>query len=833
MIDERCQQCHGCPSNRGAPIHRRDTIARDIAIVVDHPTAMEQSKENLLLGDTGYIVKQMLQEVGINADECYVTTALNCRPNVKKEKMMKNAMLSCRGRVVRELKEAGVTKVLSIGSVCLSQMLGAERVLPPTSVRGRWEHAHGMDIMSTLNPTWFFGEPDFFRDFCDDLLKFGTIPPEPAPDLEMWYPQTIKEMWEAFDFLSEASFVSCDVETTGLSPHKDELLAVGFGVLYQGTLDGTSVVLRQDLIEAEDTWESIGKLFAAEQSTVLHNMPFDVKWVKKHLRMYGIPYRPKRLEDTMFLHYCLDERPMGRFQSHNLKNISRYMCDAPDYDIQMRKWLKEYNNPKTTYERKAEMRSRMHEYLALDCYYTARIYPPLLEKVVSDPDLFRFYENHLIPAAHTLLEVEETGALIDREFFEKSWIELNQRAQPILEKVRELTGKPEFNPNSPPQVAEYLYKEQNLPVLRTARRGKLQEGKTSKQVLKMLKKQHPQYTEVIDGILQYRNLIKNAGTYVKGILERVDEDDRIRSSFLPHGTATGRISSSSPNLQNIPEASHTKIEIRYGYMAPEGYWLGEADYSQLELRVAAWFCEDEGFRKVYIEDRDLHQEVAFTFFNKPKEEVTKYERYMAKCMNFGVVYGRGASSLAYGPEMDYVEDELGGQRWALEEVKEFFDKFFGAFPKLKMWMDKQAKIAYTEHEVTTPFGNKRRFPFIPRNDDGAVGRQGFNSPIQGTAALLTINSLIRIHRRFKELNAEEDKEVAHIVLTVHDSIMFEFLPEYLNTVKEIVRYEMEDNLPFEIPLPVKSDFDYAPRWGLIGKWKDKEQILIPVDAEAE
>jgi len=813
-----CDQCKDCPSERPVWVNRHEG-ATNTAIVLDFPQTLDQAKKSLLNGDAGNIIKQLLNFYGIDWRDCYVTTALNCRPKGKKEALLKKAMFACRDRLIDELLLNNIEQVITFGNVGFSALALADRNLPITKVRGKWYRYFGMNVLPTYNPTMVMGEPDFFRDMCADVEKFAsTDGKEPWPSLTLWRPDDLEELVEAFDFVKQATFVSLDVETTGLSAYRDELLAVGLAVLYQDSRDAVSVVIREELLEEKKTWELINELLMSEQATVMHNIKFDAKWLQEFLKAWELPWDPHNLQDSMLLSYCLDERPFNRFKAHALKNLARVRYDAPDYDINMGKWIKEYAGagPK----RRAAMTEDMHVYLALDCYYTAMLYPDLLREVMEEGvDLFTLYETHLLPGTFALMEIEMHGAMIDKPFFRGQWEDLQARAAPPLARVREITGDPEFNPNSPQQVSKYLYTTMGLPKLRTARRGKQQEGPTSKQILKMLKKKFPEHKEAIDCILEYRNLIKNAGTYVKGLLERADDDDRIRSDFLVHGTATGRLSSSNPNLQNIPEKSHTGINIRYGYCAPPGYLLGNADYSQLELRIAAWFSDDENFKAVYIDERDLHQEVAFVFFGKPKEEVSPYERYMAKCMNFGVVYGRGAQSLAFGPEMDYVVDELGGKRWTLEEVSEFFDKFFGNFPQFKQWMDDQYASGYSEQVVISPFGRRRRFPFIPRKDNGAVGRQAVNTPIQGTASDFTLSALIRIHQRFKELNKREDKKVAHIVTTVHDSIMFEFLPAYLEEIREIVRYEMEENLPIkDLPLPFKHDLEIAPRWGLMKDW---------------
>lgn len=829
-------ECSGCPSSRLAPCIRSGTS--DTAILLEHPTALEQAKRSLLGGDTGKLVKQIMRAYGLEPLNCYVTTALNCRPNVKKEAMLKRAMLSCRERVIDELKCAGVERVLCLGPVGYSQLAGAERVLPITKMRGRWMQFHGMDVLATFNPSWLFGEPDYFRDFCFDLEKFCTTDPQPAPNLELWEPENLHEMFEAFDVLEQASFVSCDVETTGLSTYRDKLLAVGFGAMYDDSHDGLSVILHERILEADDAWAEIGAVLAREdQATVFHNGPFDLGFLRKELLLRGLTYDPRHIEDTMFLNYTVDERPMGRFKSHSLKNMSRIRCDAPDYDIEMGKWLKEWEVASP--ERRAEMRKQMHQYLALDVYYTARMYPDLLAEVVEeDPRLLDHYQNILLPGMKALVEIKDYGAKVDREYFEQQDADLERRAAPILARIRAYTGISDFNPNSPKQVAEYLYDYLKLPILKTARRGKLQEGKTSKQILKMLKRQMskgelPDHIDFLNDILEYRNLVKNAGTYVKGLLRRMDDDDRIRCDLLPHGTATGRLSSSNPNLQNIPEKSHTGIDIRAGYIASPGWLMFNADYSQLELRVAFELSDDDNGRQVYIDGRDLHQEVVQALYGTSKEETTPYMRYLAKCLSFGALYCRGPESMANGPEMDMVEDEFHGKRWTVQEARDFFEKWFNNFPNFKKWSEEISAFAYKEQYVATPFGNRRRFPFIPRTDAGSVHRQAINSPIQGTAALITFAAFTRIHHRFKELNARVGRVVAHLTLTVHDSIMGEFDPAFYDEVREIVVGEMEHNCPIPFKTPLEAEFEAGPNWSITKEWDVAENLPVYLEEQAE
>lgn len=817
--------CAGCPCEtsclvpRGAP--------KEIAIVVDWPTQAEGSRGKFFTSEVGKQLRRMFAAAEINLKDVYITTALNCRPNRTKEAMIRKGMQSCRKRLVAELREVGAKKVLCLGPVGFSQLMSAEKTLPITKVRGRWRSAYGMDILATLPPRMVFqGDPDYYRDLADDVVKFTTTDgPMPYGNIEVVIPTTIPEMREAMEpFYGSLDSVALDTETTGFSSYSDTVIAIGVSGLKKNGIDAYCVVLDEAMLSRKATAKAVSKLLSSDIVLGMHNAKFDLKMLRNYLERGGAPYVPKFVEDTMLLHYCIDERPIGRFGSHSLKTLGRLRYDAPDYDIDMGKWLKEWTDADV--QRKREMRDDMHEYLAYDCYLTSRLLADLPAEIEAEsPALLELYNNILMPACVALADVEYHGVYVDRRFYLETQADLAKRAAPVLKRIRKHLGNEEFNPNSPQQLAKYLYEDLGLPILKTARRGKLQEGKTSKAILKMLKKEFPEHSAFLDDILEYRTLTKTAGTYVDGILKRVDDDDRVRGDFVIPGTATGRISSQNPNLQNIPESSHIKLEVRNGFVAPEGMILIEADYSQLELRVAAHLCDDDNFCQVFIDERDVHQEVAFSLFGKPAEEITKYERYMAKCVNFGVAYDRGARSIALGPEMDYVE-EIGGARWSVEKVKEFFDDYFSNFPDYHVWRESQRKAAYSQQYVESPLGHRRRFPYIRPKDAGAVGRQGINTPVQGTAAYFTLRALTAIHTRLASLSLSEGMCVAHVVSTVHDSILIEVQKEWVDVVLEIVREEMEDNVPLESRVPFKSDADVAPKWGQMGKYSREDDDTI-------
>ncbi len=861
MITDPTEPCRDCPLERKCSVPRRDGRQYSTAVVFEHPTNEADLKGDFLAGKRGSgadLLRVTAEAVGLDLEDVYLTSATNCSLSFdkKNESVLKKAMLACKERLVSELRSVGVTKVLCLGTVGYSALVSAERNLPITKVRGRWVKAYGMDVLATFGPGMVSTGPDWFRDFAFDLEKFATEDgraPWPEVNVER-VDSPIELAGLVTDLIEEQDAVSMDLETTGLSPIADEVIALGIGVTDEAG-NGTTYVLDDLALKKKTVWKQVARLLNSTQlEVVFHNCKFDLKFLRVAFEERGIPYAPAAVQDTMLLHYALDERPMGRYASHRLETLARCRFDAPDYSIDIPKFLKEWNSKGLKKVRRDEMREDLRTYLALDCYYTARLYPLLYnEALEEDEALLDLFDDTLMPAALALADIELRGVEVDTEFYEAAEIELNARAEEILGRLRTASGNPEFNPNSPKQVKALVYGEDglNLPYGEeamkaykknqhdqlnsgqraadrhkaptfTSRRGVQREGPTAKAVLKTLAREFPDHHAVLDDIVQYRNLVKNTGTYVRGMLDRVDPDGRIRGNFNPHGTATGRLSSDNPNLQNIPDASHTGVEVRNGFVAGEGNVFIEADYSQLELRVAALIAEDPVFKQVFIDDRDVHQEVTWALFGKTREEATKYERYMAKCMNFGVMYARGARSLAEGPEMDYIADS-GGTPWSVEEVTEFFDKMLRNWARFNEWMGEQKEFAYREQYVQGPFGNKRRFDYIPPTDGGAVGRQAVNTPIQGTASHITLSALVRIHHRLPG--------GAYIVSTVHDSILIQTPRALVNEVLVIVKEEMEDNVPLPSDVPFKSDADVAERWGEMTKWSWDPDNLVLIAAD--
>jgi DNA polymerase I len=727
-------------------------------------------------------------------------------------------------------------KVLCLGGVPMAGCLGTQRGVSIQKRRGRGYAIPptGQYMVGTYSPHTVWKDWDFFRDFSTDIYKLATHSHVLRQPDDYSHDYTLGNLDLVYDLLDSEVVLATDIETLGFNFYKngDELLSLGFAALSPDNA-GVGTILSADQVR-KNQW-IFEMMEEREAPLVFHNMKFDVQHLSnffgRELLLYG------HAADTMLMHYALDERPSNRYKVHGLKMLARVHFDAPDYEIPMGPWIEAFLETDMAY--RYEKLKDLYWYQFQDCWYTRRLHDALEKEMVERgeerDDLHRFLDNHLYPATLALGEIERHGVPVDKKHLEGMHTRITAALVGELEtlqgQVLEITKgeMQEFNPNSPVQVKKVVYDHagceapDNRGVGRYAykNRGKKTTDKDVLKVLASIAKQEGRelVAMCLNSILTYRQRSKVLGTYVTGMLERcVENGDKgwatIYANFFTAGTATGRLSCANPNLQNIPDASHVGEDVRSAFAAPPGYVLLEADYSQLELRVAGLFSGDRALLEVFREGRDIHQEVAYNLWQKPKDQVTKYERYLAKCLNFGLVYGRGPRSIATGPEMDMLES-MRGARWSAKEVEVYYKKFLAGFPRLVKWMEEQKQFVHENKYVDTPFGNRRRFYLIPDGEWHRVERQAVNSPIQGFASLLCMDALTRIHCRLRDEGID-----ARILFTVHDSItiLCNEDQEIVRQVIDIVFYEMEQHLP-PLPgvdwdmLPFKAEVEVKRTWG--------------------
>ena len=412
---------------------------------------------------------------------------------------------------------------------------------------------------------------------------------------------------------------------------------------------------------------------------------------------------------------------------------------------------------------------------------------PDWDALKADADLWNLYSEVELPLVPVLREMEAAGVRMDvtklHEAEQQLTLELNQLEQHIYE-----AAGTTFNINSPRQVGELLFDRLKLDA--KAKKSKTGQYSTSEEVLLNLKERHA----VVGLILDYRALNKLITTYISTLPGYIAEDGKIHTTYNQTVTATGRLSSSNPNLQNLPIRSERGRFIREAVIPDEGCMFLSADYSQIELRLMAHFSQDEHLLRAFREGQDIHAATAAKIFRVPIEQVTKDQRRRAKTANFGIIYGISAFGLAQQLECPCAE------------AKQLIDDYFAAFPRVIQYIESQKELARQRGYAETLFGRKRYLPDINSHNATVrsfAERNAVNAPIQGTAADIIKMAMVSIHRRLKELNGQmiNGKMVhASMIMQVHDELNFNVPAAEVERVQEIVVSEMENAVHLSVPL---------------------------------
>ncbi|MEK7647350.1 MAG: DNA polymerase [Patescibacteria group bacterium] len=416
-----------------------------------------------------------------------------------------------------------------------------------------------------------------------------------------------------------------------------------------------------------------------------------------------------------------------------------------------------------------------------------------LDGKLAEEGLLDFFKNTEVPLMGILDEMERRGILIDRKILTRFSKKYEKEMDGLEKRICQLADV-KFNVGSPKQLSEILYDK-----LKISTKGIKKTGggarSTSSPELKKLLSAHL----IIEPVLKYRELAKLKSTYLDTLPELADKDSRIHTTYNQAGTVTGRFSSQNPNLQNIPIKSETGREIRRAFIVPSGWKMLSADYSQIELRIAAVLSDDQIMKKAFLEGKDIHAATASAVFNVTEAEVTKEMRRRAKIINFGILYGMGARSLA---------ENLGV---ALDEAKKYLEEYFEDFSGVKKYIDETKDAAKSAGFVKTLFGRKRYFPelrVLPEYLHHEFLRMAVNAPIQGTAADIMKIAMVRVHRAL-----QKDPEMAQntrMILQIHDELIFEIKDEWVTKAAQIIRREMEGAYKNDIPLTV--DINAGANW---------------------
>ena len=558
------------------------------------------------------------------------------------------------------------------------------------------------------------------------------------------------------------SVVSFDTETTNIEAMSAEMVGMSFAV--EGGR-AWYVAVPENQAEAQQYVDAFRPFFENEgQIKVGQNLKYDLT-ILSH---YGVEVKGE-LFDTMLAHYVVEPE-----QRHNMDHLAETYLHYRTIHIE---------ELIGTGRQQKNMRdlapSEICDYACEDADVTLRLYPILREKMAECDvtDVFSKIEMPLLPV---LARIEQNGVRLDTEALRQTGDDFRARLQTLEEEVYALAGH-EFTITSPKQVGTVLFEE--LKVSEKARKTKTGQYSTSEEVLETLRDKHP----IVEKILAHRALKKLLSTYVEALPKLINaRTGRIHTSFNQAVTATGRLSSSNPNLQNIPVRGEDGREIRKAFVPDEDCTFFSADYSQIELRIMAHLSGDEHMIADFNAGHDIHAATAARIFHKSIEEVTRDERRKAKTANFGIIYGISAFGLS---------ERLGIPRG---EAKELIDSYFDTYPKVKEFMSTCIERAQERGYILTEFKRRRYLADInSRNATvrGYAERNAVNAPIQGTAADIIKVAMVAIDRRLREEHLD-----TKMILQVHDELNFSVPHRELDTVRRLVVEEMERAYSMRVPL---------------------------------
>jgi len=590
---------------------------------------------------------------------------------------------------------------------------------------------------------------------------------------------TKKELENLIEACEKASLVAIDTETTSLSPHSARL--VGISVSYADTkaayipLGHCPVGAPETLVigQLDNDWvrEKLRPLLEEPQiKKVGQNLKYDIQILRK----WGVEVKGV-VGDTLLESYLLDPE-----QAHNLDALAlRHLGHQNiSYEEVTGKGKSQISFAEVSIEKATE-------YSAEDADVTYRLYH-LLNPMLKEAGLNKLYEKTEVPLVEVLADMEFTGISVDKKRLIEMDEALTEDISAVEDKIFEMAGGA-FNINSPKQLSQVLFEKLDLPVIRKTKTG----VSTDESVLQELSKSH----EICQWILKYREFNKLKSTYVQGLLEQIHpETHRIHTSFNQTVTATGRLSSSNPNLQNIPTIEDKRYDVRAAFIAGPGKRLLSADYSQVELRILADMSEDHELMRAFKHNEDVHEHTARLIFKT--KSVSSEQRKVAKTINFGVVYGQTPYGLSQTLKI------------SPGEAKAFIDAYFETYSGVKSFLQSLIEEARKNGFVTTRLGRRRFIPEI--NSQNRMRREmaertAINTPIQGSAADMIKLAMLSTYQHLKKEHLK-----SKILLQVHDELVLEVPENEEGLAQKILKSEMEGAMPLKVPLRV--DMGWGKNW---------------------
>lgn len=778
----------------------------DLMVIGESPTAAEARMGKILTGNGAQVLRETMAKVGLPVDttSVYYTTAIKCAvPKKKGQKFPFDAPGCCREYLLHEVRAVQPKMILVCGATALATLTGNNK-LKITEEYGRvreYDFLPNTKVIPIMNPGVLLHKPGDYKPFLSMLTLAATIYKGGSTidtGETKWIVCDTKEkcvsLWRLMNEefrLGHFTQAAYDIETTGLDYRVVDFLVMG--ICFKKNL---SYVIPREMSQYVHNF-----LEGIPWHCIWQNGKYDKKvmW-RRNLGNVSID------EDTQYMHYVLDET-----SSHDLGYLSKTFLNAAEYKFKMNQ-----NWKVVSLDNFESFREAIYERVAVDCDYTLQL-AEVFQEIHNKPEntaLRDLYKGLIIPAANYLARVEQNGLLIDAEYLnamdEKYTVllasimeEIHVLAAPFwdphlyMQQMDAKSAPPIFNPGSPKQMSWMVFDRLKL-------KPRIKKGRsTDKDILKSI--ENP--PALVLKVLEYRTVQKEHSTYVLGLLNARDDDGRVRSTFNLHVTATGRLSSKEPNVQNQPSANGVG-NIRKAFIAPPGRLLAEIDYSGAELRWLAFLSKCPVLSDVFVQGRNLHHETAVHLFG---EHYTKKQKMRAKAVNFGIPYGITASTIA---------DE---HNITVEEAQEMIDgwnaKYYGAAEYLAWCALQVHKGNYLE----TPFGRRRRFGLVSQQSISGLENEARNFPIQSSSSDLLLKCSIEMEHTLKQ-NFD-----TNILNMIHDSDLLE-MPAQRDIVTNVGIYanNVMTQTPkqlFNCPIPFKTDFEIGVNWGELYTYNCKTQRI--------
>jgi len=730
------------------------------------------------------------------------------------------ALCSGPSRVKRKILKADVDIDINIDEYDWIILVGSEALKNYTKATSVTEYSGRViddKFLPIINPAMLSFKPEakpMWEESKNNIIKFISGDLKVAKITED-IARGIETSQELYRFLDNAlthdnQFIALDSETTALYPRDGHM--IGFSMSYE---KNKGAYILTDIID-EQAENMMQELFD-RKSVVFHNAKFDLSFFEYHFN-FKFPH----FEDTMLLHYCLEEQP----GTHGLKQLAMKYTPYGDYERPLQDWIEAYRRThrilKDDFTWDTIPYEIMKDYAAMDAVCTLLIFEKLYPAVRKNNKLWSVYENILIPACRFLTDMQDVGVPFDKDRLAKATVLMQEDIDKAVNKLYEFDEvktfeklqEKEFNPNSTVQLRTLLFDYAGLKPSKKTPTGAYS---TDAEVLKKLAEEH----EIPKHILSIRQKSKIKNTYLDKILPQLDRDGRLRTGFNIHSTTSGRLSSSGKmNMQQIPRDNPI---VKGCIKAKEGNKIVAMDLTTAEVYVAAMLSDDLNLQKVFKEGGNFHSSIAKLVFNLSCEvedvaELYKTERQMAKAVTFGIMYGAGPRKISQQVTQD------AGRYFSVQEAQEVIDDYFRQFHKLKSWISRCETIIMNHGFIYSHFGRKRRLPNVRSDNKGVAShevRSGLNFLVQSIASDINLLGAIDTHNEIKKIRREVDMKIFALV---HDSILAEVKEEWVEDYKILVQKCIQRDRGLSIPgSPIGCDFDVGDDYSF-GKFEDKYDL---------